>query len=58
MPGDFLLNGLYTASRSGSTDVTLNVLEKYGHLDVVVGDRARVDVFEPTLAWITKGTRP
>jgi pimeloyl-ACP methyl ester carboxylesterase len=52
MGADFLLNGIYSAAKSGSKDVTLNVLERYGHLDLVVGEKARTDVFEPTLAWI------
>ena len=52
MPGDWLLNGIYSAQKSGSTDVTVNVLEGYGHLDVLVSDNARREVFEPTLAWI------
>ncbi len=52
MPGDWLLNGIYSAQKSGSPDVTINVLEGYGHLDVVVGEHARTQVFEPTLAWI------
>ena len=25
---------------------------RHGHLDIVVGEQARKDVFEPTLAWI------
>jgi pimeloyl-ACP methyl ester carboxylesterase len=58
MGGDFLLNGIYTASKSGSPDVTLNVLESYGHLDVIAGDRARAEVFEPTLLWITRRAGP
>jgi pimeloyl-ACP methyl ester carboxylesterase len=58
MGGDFLLNGIYTAAKSGSADVTLNVLEKYGHLDVIAGDRARAEVFEPTLLWIVKRAKP
>ena len=52
MPGDWLLNGIYSAQKSGSSDVTVNVLEGYGHLDVLVSDHARREVFEPTLAWI------
>ncbi len=52
MPGDWLLNGIYSAQKSGSPDVTVNVLEGYGHLDVLVSDHARREVFEPTLAWI------
>ncbi|MEO8360999.1 MAG: alpha/beta hydrolase [Vicinamibacteria bacterium] len=52
MPGDWLLNGIYSAQKSGSPDVTINVLEGFGHLDVLVSEHARVEVFEPTLAWI------
>jgi alpha-beta hydrolase superfamily lysophospholipase len=52
MGTEWLLNGIHSAGASGSTDVTINVLERYGHLDVVVGEHARRDVFEPTLAWI------
>ncbi|MBP6702395.1 MAG: hypothetical protein KBH14_13605 [Vicinamibacteria bacterium] len=59
MPGDWLLNGIYSAQKSGSGDVTIHVLEGYGHLDVLVSDHARRDVFEPTLAWIkSRATRP
>lgn len=59
MPGDWLLNGIYSAQKSGSPDVTLNVLEGYGHLDVLVSDHARRDVFEPTLDWIRgRSARP
>ncbi len=53
MGGDFLLNAIYSADKSGSTDVTLNVLERYGHLDVLVGEHAQKDVFAPTLEWIS-----
>jgi pimeloyl-ACP methyl ester carboxylesterase len=52
MPGDWLLNGIYSAQKSGSGDVTIHVLEGYGHLDVLVSENARREVFEPTLAWI------
>lgn len=52
MPGDWLLNGIYSAQKSGSPDVTIHVLEGYGHLDVLISDHARREVFEPTLAWI------
>ena len=59
MPGDWLLNGIYSAQKSGSPDVTINVLEGYGHLDVLVGDHARREVFELTLAWIkSRAARP
>ena len=56
MPGDWLLNGIYSAQKSGSPDVTLNVLEGYGHLDILISDHARREVFEPTLAWIKSRT--
>jgi pimeloyl-ACP methyl ester carboxylesterase len=52
MGGDWILNSIYSADKSGSQDVTLHVLERYGHLDVIVGERARAEVFEPALAWI------
>ncbi len=59
MPGDWLLNGIYSAQKSGSPDVTINVLEGYGHLDVLVSDHALREVFEPTLAWIkSRAARP
>lgn len=54
MPNDWLLNGIYSAQKSGSADVQMRVLDGYGHLDVLVGDHARRDVFEPSLAWILK----
>ena len=52
MGADWLLDGIYSALKSGSSDVEIHVLEDYGHLDVLVGDLAREDVFEPFLAWI------
>jgi pimeloyl-ACP methyl ester carboxylesterase len=58
MGGDWLLNAIYSADKSGSTDVTLNVLERYGHLDVIVGEQARHDVFEPTLQWLRAHAAP
>lgn len=57
MGADFLLDGIYSAAKCGSKDVTLIVLERFGHLDVVAGERARAEVFEPTLAWIQERAR-
>jgi pimeloyl-ACP methyl ester carboxylesterase len=57
MGGDFLLNAIYSADKSGSTDVTLNVLERYGHLDVLVGEHAQKDVFQPAIEWIKARAR-
>jgi pimeloyl-ACP methyl ester carboxylesterase len=51
MGADWLLDGIYSALKSGSSDVEILVLEDYGHLDVLVGDHARKDVFEPILTW-------
>jgi hypothetical protein len=53
------MNGLYSADKSGSKDVTLNVLERYGHLDLLVGERAAQEVFAPTFEWLkVKAARP
>jgi pimeloyl-ACP methyl ester carboxylesterase len=48
----FLLSGIYTAERLATDDVSVHVLEGYGHLDVLVGTRAAEEVFEPTYRWI------
>ena len=50
----WLLDGIHSAAEAGGTDFTINVLEGYGHLDVLVGESARADVFEPTLEWIER----
>ncbi len=52
MGADSLMNGIFSASRSGSDDVTIHVLENHGHLDVLVGEGARTDVFQPVLDWM------
>lgn len=48
----FLLSGISTAERLATDDVSVHVLEGYGHLDVLVGTRAAEEVFEPTYRWI------
>lgn len=48
----FLLSGIYTPSLLSTKDVTVKVLEGWGHLDVIVGTRAADEVFQPTLDWI------
>lgn len=48
----WLLDGIHSAAEAGGSDYEIHVLEGYGHLDVLVGESARADVFEPTLAWI------
>ncbi|MEX2327930.1 MAG: hypothetical protein WD558_09370 [Pseudomonadales bacterium] len=49
---DNLLHGIYSASRSGSNDVTVHVLENHGHLDVLYGNRASELVYDPIQRWI------
>jgi hypothetical protein len=58
MGTEWLLDGIHSAGASGSKDVTVNVLERYGHLDVLVGEYARRDVYEPVLAWILRRAGP
>lgn len=52
MGGDMVLNGIYSASKSGSQDVTLHLLEGYGHTDVLTATSARGDVYEVIRQWI------
>ncbi|HUG53567.1 MAG TPA: hypothetical protein VMR21_08195 [Vicinamibacteria bacterium] len=51
---EWLLGGIASAGGAGSKDVTIHVLEGYGHVDVIAGDQSRRDVFEPVLAWLQK----
>ena len=55
---DWILDGVHSAVRSGSPDVELHVLEGWGHLDVLVGERAREEVFEPVRKWIVDRSPP
>ena len=50
--GDNLMNGIYSAVKSGSKDVTIHVLENHGHLDVLIGDRAGELVYDVVLNWM------
>jgi len=50
--GDSLMNGIYSATKSGSKDVTINVLENHGHVDVLVGNQAKELVYEVVLKWM------
>lgn len=54
MGADSLLSGIYSAAKSGSKDVTINVLENYGHVDVLFGDRAKDDVYAVIQRWMGK----
>jgi hypothetical protein len=49
---ELLLNGIHSAARSGSKDVTIRVLEDFGHLDVLFAHSAVDEVYEVTLKWI------
>ncbi|XOV90809.1 MAG: alpha/beta hydrolase [Pseudomonadota bacterium] len=49
---DNLMNGIYSANYSGSRNVTINVLENYGHVDVLYADGAIDQVYEVTRRWI------
>ena len=50
--GDSLMSGIYSATKSGSGDVTINVLENHGHVDVLVGNQVRSLVYEVALRWM------
>ena len=52
MTPDFLMDGIYSATKSGSPDVTINVMERYGHLDILVAEAAQREVYQPLLDWI------
>jgi len=51
---DHILNSVYSAGESGATSVELHVLENYGHLDVLVGERAADEVFAVALDWLNR----
>ena len=43
-----------SAHATGSDDVTFQVFQKWGHLDVLCGTHAQEQVFAPTLAWLKR----
>lgn len=47
-----LLSGIYSSARLGTRDVTIHVQEGWGHLEVLVANRARQEIYEPILAWL------
>jgi hypothetical protein len=53
-----LLSGIHSAARSGSDDVTIKVLEDYGHLDVLFASDAPVEVYEVIYEWILRHQTP
>jgi pimeloyl-ACP methyl ester carboxylesterase len=53
MGADWQANIRHSAEASGSKDVTVQVLQNYGHLDVLVAEEAPRTVFQPVLDWVT-----
>ncbi len=49
---DNLMHGIYSAKLLGDQDVTINVLENYGHLDVLFSEQAAEEVYDVILDWI------
>ncbi|MBT6583491.1 MAG: hypothetical protein HON77_04220, partial [Gammaproteobacteria bacterium] len=47
-----LLSGIHSAARSGSDDVTIKVLENYGHLDVLFATDAPAEVYGVIYEWV------
>jgi pimeloyl-ACP methyl ester carboxylesterase len=43
-----------SAASTGSSDVTVKVLNHWGHLDVICGTRAQSEVFTAVLAWLKR----
>ncbi len=52
MGPDALIAGVHSASHSGSKDVTIHLLEEYGHLDVLFAQDAPRQVFQVVARWI------
>lgn len=52
MGAENVLNGVYSAVKSGSRQVSLHLLGGFGHTDVLVANRARAEVFEVVDGWI------
>ena len=52
MGAEYNLSGFYSAAKSGSQDITLYLLEGYGHLDVLVANSAEEDVFRVIETWL------
>jgi len=54
MGPDFLLHGIASAAHCAGRRAEIHVLEGHGHLDILVGEASRSEVFEPTLDWILR----
>ena len=53
-----LLSGIHSAARSGSSDVSIHVLEDYGHLDVLFARDAGKKVYGVIHQWILQHQAP
>ena len=49
---EWILDGIFSVAKSGSPDVELHVLEGWGHLDVLVGERSAEQVQAPLARWL------
>jgi pimeloyl-ACP methyl ester carboxylesterase len=56
MGSQWVVAGLYTAGLTKNPDLSLHVLQGFGHLDVVVGEKAQELVFVPLERWLAKRT--
>ena len=52
MGAEYILSGIYSAAESGSRDITLHLLEGYGHADVLVANSAKEDVYHVIEEWL------
>ena len=52
MGPDWVLDSTFSAVESGSRDVSLVLLEGYGHLDVLVSERSEAEVFDRMASWM------
>lgn len=56
MGAEWQANVRHSAEASGSPDVTVTVLDSFGHLDVLVAETAPERVFQPMRDWIAART--
>ena len=52
MGPNFLLHGIASAAECAGPKPEIHVLEGYGHLDILVSEKAQRDIYQPILAWI------
>jgi hypothetical protein len=54
MGAEWLLDGISSAADAGPGSEEIHVLEGYGHLDVLAGERSQEEVFTPLLRWLER----